>query len=187
METLRPAAPETFYERVLDDPRNSQWRPLDGNPYQALWERTAELVPRDQDVVELGCGTGRLAPLLAERSRSYIGVDFAPRLIREARAHSAADFRVLDLRTDPIPAADVYVANEVLEHLDDDLGLLRRLPEGAMVIVSVPSFDSASHVRYFPDRGAARERYAEVLDIDQWDFVPHGRNGRFFTLLRGRR
>lgn len=180
------AAPAEFYERVLDDPRNSQWRPLAGNPYQPLWEATAALVPVGASIVELGCGTGRLAPLLRARGRTYLGIDFAPRLIAEARRYDPASaFVVADLRTDPIPEAEVYVANEVLEHLDDDLGLLRRLPRHSLAIFSVPSFDSESHVRFFPERGPTRERYAAAVLLDHVDYVPHGTHGRFFHLFRG--
>lgn len=185
---MREAAPAEFYDRVLDDPHNSQWLPLERNPYRPLWERTAALVPARSSVVELGCGTGRLASLLVRRARTYVGIDFAPRLIDEARRYvPRATFTVADLRTDPIPAADVYVANEVLEHLEDDRALIARLPTGALVVFSVPSFDSASHVRHFDARGQAAKRYADLVELDHIEYVRHGRAGRFFHLMRGRR
>jgi trans-aconitate methyltransferase len=185
---VKPAAPPAFYEQVLDDPRNSQWAALEANPYRPLYERTAALVPAGTAVVEIGCGTGRLAPLLITRASSYVGLDFAPRLIAEARRYTpGASFLVADIRSDPLPAGDTYVANEVLEHLDDDLGLLELIPAGATVVFSVPSFDSASHVRHFPVRGQARRRYERVLRIDRVEYVPHGRRGRFFHLVRGTR
>lgn len=182
---MKAQGPE-FYDRVLDDPRNSQWQPLRDNPYRRLWERTAAFVPEHRSVVELGCGSGRLAPLLMAKSRSYIGLDFAPRLVGEAQRYCPAGvFMVRDLRFDPIPDAEVYVANEVMEHLDDDLGLLERLPKGATVVFSVPSFDSASHVRHFPVRGEAQRRYAGLVAITHVEYVPHGHAGRFFHLMRG--
>lgn len=183
---MKAAAPAEFYERVLDDARNSQWRAVEGNPYQRLWERTADLVPSGASVVELGCGTGRLGSLLHARARTYVGLDFAPRLIEEARRFApGATFEVADLRTDPIPEAEAYVANEVMEHLDDDLAILNRLPYGATVVFSVPSFDSASHVRFFPERGQALERYGPAVAIDHVEYLAHGTRGRFFHLIRG--
>lgn len=184
---MKEAAPAEFYERVLDDPRNSQWRGVADNPYRPLWTRTAALVGTGQIVVELGCGTGRLGSILAPRSRSYVGLDFAPRLIEEARRFApGVTFEVCDLRTDPIPPATVYVANEVLEHLDDDLALIERLPRGAGIVFSVPSFDSASHVRFFPRRGEATQRYRDVVAVASVTYIPHGRAGRFFHVIRGR-
>lgn len=183
----RDAAPPEFYDRVLEDVRNSQLGGLTGNPYRALWEATAALVPPRSAVVELGCGTGRLAALIALRSRAYLGLDFAPRVIEEAcRYAPTLRFAVADLRTFPIPDADVYVAGELLEHVDDDLGLLRRLPAGAIVVLSVPSFDSAAHVRFFPAWGDALRRYEPAIAVDHAERIAHGRHGRFFHLLRGR-
>jgi SAM-dependent methyltransferase len=61
------------------------------------WERQAEADARtmvaefDQsrligaDVLDLGCGIGRLAPFFARRSRTYTGVDISPGLLEEAR------------------------------------------------------------------------------------------------------
>lgn len=187
-QTAREAAPPEFYERVLDDRQNAQWQGIGGNPYAPLWLAAARLVPAGLRVVELGCGTGRLGSLLAPRAASYVGLDFAPRLVEEARRFApAAEFRVADLRTDPIPEADAYVATEVLEHVDDDLALLRRLPRGALVVVSVPSFDSRSHVRFFPATRSAAWRYSVALDIDREERIRHGRRGAFFHLLRGTR
>ena len=177
-----------FYDEALDNPRHASWLPLEDTPYRPLFEATARLIPDDLDVVELGCGTGRLAALIAPRLRSYIGLDFSRRRLGEARHYAPAiDFRVADLRSDPIPPADLYVANEVLEHLADDLGLLRRLPAGSRVLLSVPSFHADAHVRFFPVWGEARDRYAPLLDIDSEARVEHGKAGRFFHVLRGRR
>lgn len=165
--------PAGFYAQRLTSKYDARYVPL--------YEAAAALIPPGASVVELGCGTGRFARFL---NHPYIGIDFTPALVEEARRYnSGGDFRAGDLRTDPIPDADVYVTLEVLEHLDDDLGLLRRLPVGRTVVLSVPSFDSASHVRYFQRPGSARARYGRVLDINHEATIPLRRG--FFHLLRG--
>lgn len=176
----RLAAPPSFYDQA---PASEKLYAQ----YDELWRHAAALVPRGASVVELGCGTGRLAKLIVPNVRSYLGLDFSVRCITEARQNvPGADFRVSDVR-DPIPPAEVYVATEVLEHLDDDLGLLAQLPSWSTVVLSVPSFDSHSHVRWFPNRGDARKRYRDALAIDHEEFIKHGTKGRFFHLLRGTR
>jgi SAM-dependent methyltransferase len=170
------AEPAEFYDAAL---AKANYR----GGYRDLWRRTGRLVPKGS-VVELGCGPGLLLPYL--NVESYIGLDFSARAIALARSQfRRADFRVADVR-DPIPVAETYVMNEVLEHLDDDLRLLRSLPS-SLVVLSVPSFDSASHVRFFEKEGAAVKRYGRVLAIDHVEYVPHGTAGRFFHLMRGRR
>lgn len=171
------AEPAAFYDAALS---KLNYR----GGYRDLWQRTARLVPPGVSVVELGCGPGLLLPYLG--ARPYIGLDFSAAAIALARhTFPRADFRVSDVR-EPIPVADAYVMNEVLEHLDDDLGLLRSLPP-SIVVMSVPSFDSASHVRFFPKEGSAVKRYGRALAIDHVEYVPHGTAGRFFHLMRGRR
>lgn len=183
----RGAGPE-FYDARLAVPGTPLLADAEGGPYAALIAAALELVDPTADVVELGCGTGRFArELIARGVGSYVGIDFAPGHIAEARRYVPdAEFRLADLRTALIPRADVYVALEVLEHLEDDLGLLAELPFGSDVVLSVPSFDSASHVRTFPVRGDAVERYCGLLAIDEIRYIDH-RRGHFFHLLRGRR
>lgn len=180
------AAPAEFYDARLSTPGTSLLMDLADSPYRELVERALALVPVSR-VVELGCGTGRFARALLERGvTSYIGLDFAPGHIAEAQRYAPeADFRLADIRTDPLPAAETYVLLEVLEHLDDDLAVLGRIPLGARVVLSVPSFHSASHVRFFAGRDEARDRYQPVLRDIELEYVELPRG--YFHLIAGHR
>lgn len=172
-----------FYDKRLQAVLRAEQR------YRPLFGEALNLIPPRSAVVELGCGPGRFAKLLlaSNRAASYTGLDFAPKTIKEAARFVGKDlFIVADLRTCQIPPADVYVSLEVLEHLDDDLGLLERLPEGSLVVLSVPSFPSESHVRWFPKDGDAAKRYGEILTLDH-EQVVRLPSGAFFHLLRGTR
>ena len=59
----------------------------------------------------------------------------------------------------------VFVLTEVLEHVTDDLGILSRLPSGGHVIVTVPNFDSAGHVRHFESVDQVIERFETLIDF----------------------
>lgn len=165
-----------FYDAGFSRPGNLARLPLEESPWLPLYQATAKLVPTDASVVDLGCGTGRFARLLADdhrRTGKYLGIDFSPVAVAEARRYvPTAEFMVGDLRTCPIPRADTYVCLEVLEHIDDDLGLLQRLPTGAQVILTVPSFRSKAHVRTFPSAASALERYDELIGTSLWRRIP---------------
>jgi SAM-dependent methyltransferase len=62
---------------------------------------------RGVDVLEIGCGVGRLAVPLLERVASYSGCDISPGMVAEARAALAADERARVVESDGngIPAA----------------------------------------------------------------------------------
>ena len=103
------------------------------------------------DVVDLGCGTGTLAVLLAEHEYAVDALDFSPAMVRLASAKlAAAPPRVRDLVTvregdvgDPglAPASvDVVLCRHVLWALPDAVAVVRRWvaalrPGGRLVLV----------------------------------------------------
>jgi trans-aconitate methyltransferase len=182
---VNSAAPAAFYDRLLDNPTSVFLGSVEDSPYRELYEHVVALVPPRSRVVELGCGSGRLAMLLDGVARRYVGLDFSKAMIAQARRDAPGMFLEADLRTDWIPDAEVYIATEVLEHFDDDLALLRRLPVGRTVILSVPSFESESHLRTFPCPGDAVARYEDLLNVDIEERIDLPTAGAFFHLLRG--
>jgi len=159
------------------------WKELEKSPWYSLYESAANLLPEDKDItiVDLGCGAGRFAKLLFDRRyANYIGVDFCRERIDEAKEYVPEfEFICMDvMKMIPpadstgvsgsfvdIPKADVYIMLEFLEHIEDDIGVLKSLPE-ASVIFSVPEHDASSHVRTFPDWNAVVKRYDPYVSMD---------------------
>jgi len=54
------------------------------------WLAAQGLIGPQADVLDLGCGIGRVAAALAPRCRSVLGIDIAPGMIAEARRRCAA-------------------------------------------------------------------------------------------------
>lgn len=193
-----------FYDDVIANRDSPHLLPATVGPWGELYNAVARILANYWErprVVDLGCGTGRLAELIGPHTGltvTYRGLDFSRAMLTEAARHlerfenpETSDtcwFEYFDLaghwpellRNDP----DVtYIALEVLEHLDDDLALLAKLPEGADVILSVPSTDSYAHVRHFPNLTDAIDRYATALDLISWERVwTPGREG-FWHLI----
>ncbi len=90
----------TDYDRLLQNE-------LDGLPWdRGILGAFAELVrPQAGPVIDLGCGTGRIARFLADRGLAVHGVDLSPGMIEVARAaHPDLDFEVGSL--DEVEAHD---------------------------------------------------------------------------------
>lgn len=185
-----------FYDLALTGDGEPAMLPLEDSPWRELYERAAALIHPSHPVVDLGCGTGRFAEQLRqlEHHGGYLGIDFSPKAIRECRAYVRrrdratgwrARFQLADLR-DWQPAgrragATSYVCLETLEHLDDDVDLIRRIPPGHELIFSVPNYPSAAHLRVFHDAGDIWRRYGELLAMKSWTLI--GEETRFLVHL----
>ncbi|HXZ89001.1 MAG TPA: class I SAM-dependent methyltransferase [Candidatus Binataceae bacterium] len=113
------------------------------------WRRLISEIsgPTPLDVLDVGCGTGFLSLLLAERGLRVTGVDVAPAMLAEARIKAAAQgldvhFVEADVEALDLPAAslDLIVERHVLwtlPHPDLALDAWRRLlrPDGRIVLI----------------------------------------------------
>lgn len=162
--------------------------PLADSGWEPLYREAASWVGVEEDVVDLGCGTGRLGHQLAlnaDRYGGYVGVDFSRAALDEADRYLAEhapglerELRHDDLRTwapSPTRAGNcVYVCLETLEHLEDDVDLVRRVPPGHRLILSVPNYDSEAHLRTFRNASDLWERYGQLVTFRRWSLVDLG-------------
>src|SRR3954465_12717657 len=94
-------------------------------------------------LVDLACGGGLMAPHAARLGYRHVGVDLGLRGLEIARAHGVLPVRGSVLGV-PLAdgCADVVVAGEVLEHVDDDVAVLaecaRLLRPGGPLVPAPP-------------------------------------------------
>lgn len=99
-----------------------------------------------QNVLELGCGTGKNTALLSRVSRNILAVDFSPGMLKQAKAKIDSGnvlFAVADL-TKPWPckteSVELIVCNLVLEHIEDLTPIFAQasqaLTEGGLFFIS---------------------------------------------------
>lgn len=100
---------------------------------------------RDRRILDVGCGTGTMLAHLAQYGVTE-GVDADSNAVRFC--HRRGVSRVSHLTTDELPFAarefDLVTAFDVLEHVEDDLGMLREIERvlrpGGMLLLSVPAY-----------------------------------------------
>jgi len=119
--------------------------------YRRMYEHIGRMVKGS--VLDIGCGDAPLSDLVSD----YHGFDIAPRTslrsVWQGDAYDKSNYGDYDN----------YVLTEVLEHVDD-FKVLKNIPQGKRVILSVPSFYDTGHLRVYTDN-LLRERYQGVLDI----------------------
>lgn len=87
------------------------------------WLASENLIGADRDVLDLGCGIGRVAGALAPRCRSVLGLDLSPGMIAEAgRRHAAGNLRFVvtpggDLAGWPDGVFDLVLAVDTFPYL----------------------------------------------------------------------
>ena len=105
-------------------------------------------VPQNcENALEIGCGTGAFARLLAKRSRRVVALDLSPEMIRVARSHSSQfdnlQFHLADARTWDFPRSqfDYICSIATLHHLDQRKLLVKMKdalkPRGVLVVLDL--------------------------------------------------
>jgi len=123
-----------------------------------------------QRVLDVGCGTGRLALALAERGARVWGVDPSEEMLGQARSNAAGKAAFKEARAEALPFKDGWFDRAVLRlvvHLVDRPQAFREIarvlsPGGRIVIATFApsSFEHFWVARAFP----------EVVEIDRLRF-----------------
>ncbi|OYY94863.1 MAG: hypothetical protein B7Y41_04715 [Hydrogenophilales bacterium 28-61-23] len=131
-------------------------------------------------ILEIGCGNGKFgAAIRSSRNVYYVGVDLMPKAVEAAKKVLDVSLQA-DIEVDDLPfqhnSFDCLIMNDVLEHLRDPWGTLKKmmayLAPGGYVVASLPN------IRY----------YSVVKDLlinRQWRYAENGvldkTHIRFFT------
>jgi trans-aconitate 2-methyltransferase len=125
-------------------------------------------------VYDLGCGTGRITALLAERwpAAEIVGLDASPAMLAAARGgFPALRFVAADLASwTPAAPADLLFSNAALQWLEDHPVLMPRLfrqvrPCGRLAVQMPRNHDQPSHqaILHAAAAGPWRDRLAPLL------------------------
>ena len=133
----------------------TQYLKFAGERLRPALDLLARIPSRAPDsVVDLGCGTGNLAPLFMQRwpQAKLTGVDSSPEMLVKARAdHPHANFVEADVATwSPARQVDVVYSNAALHWIGNHdaviPGLLSAVKAGGWLAIQMPrNFSAPSH------------------------------------------
>jgi SAM-dependent methyltransferase len=109
----------------------------------ARYEWAAKTLPANSYVIDLGCGIGYGAQILAEAGHKVFAVDRDIETITFARTHFAhpnTQFVAGDVAGLALPKADAAVCFEMIEHVADPAPMLAKIADAAPILLaSVPN------------------------------------------------
>jgi len=141
--------------------------------WENLYNKTINLLSLNTDIkiAELGCGPGLFAEFLYKKGyKNYWGIDFSERCIELAKKRVPSyQFEAGNLYDDNIQERflnyDVFISLETLEHLTNDLSIIKAIPKGKEIIFSVPNRNDIAHVRFFKSSKSVRQRYGLTINF----------------------
>ncbi|KKN42137.1 hypothetical protein LCGC14_0716410 [marine sediment metagenome] len=137
--------------------------------YYEMWKKVISYIDHSDVILEIGCGTGQFAEMLFTHLdyHSYIGIDFSKVAIQKAIERNGQRFFLHDARKSFDSNYNTVICLETLEHIDNDIIVLKNLKSGTKFIGSVPIGNDPAHVRVFLTPESIIERYGTLLDIEE--------------------
>ena len=126
-----------------------------------------------RNVADMGCGAGPFVRVMTEKRQNpqvYWGLDLDKRKIDAARKRypgwkfTHGDFFNERIRSE-FHKHDAFLFLNVLEYLEDDLGLLNSLPPERHVVLSAPTIETPGAIRWYDKAEELRSRYTRVLNV----------------------
>jgi len=153
------------------------------------YKSSAKFCAQSRHVLELGCGIGIGATMLAENGRAYTGVDFDEPAIETARANLASErFRFIydDFMGKRFGEFDAVVSLDVIEHIFPEFEeqyfetILMNLSPRGVCIIGTPNLTAAPYASHTSQLGHVnlytQERLIKTLQKYFHQALPFGIN-----------
>jgi len=143
--------------------------------YKPLYKEICSLLPPSNEcpqIVDLGCGVGFFAKVIYEAGyKKYLGLDFSNAILKHAKESVPEyEYKLINLYSkdakDIFNKNTLFTAIETLEHINDDIKVLKSLPKDSIIIGSVPNKMSVGHVRVFKGKDDVVKRYSNIIEFD---------------------
>jgi len=166
-----------------------------------IYEAAVNLLPSPSWcplVIDIGCGIGYFAKVLEEKKyEKYLGVDFSNKVINIAKIQTINDDYKYICRNILSDDCDfifqqtgvIFTLLETLEHIEDDLSVIKKIQPNNKIIISVPNRDFISHVRHFKKISDVIDRYDSLIKFDKFSEINTNpnKNAKVFILKGIRR
>lgn len=164
-------------------------------PFINIWNKIIEYLNELDvpNVVELGSGMGNLVELFDKnRIQKYIGYDFSEYAINYCHNKYKSDtnysFENINIEEHENFNLDnniCLIACNFLDFIENDISVLKKIPNSTHIIFSVSNYKSSARIRTFKNEFFINERYQDYIDIEKVERIKIS-NGLFTYCCYGR-
>lgn len=139
-------APRDYVRQLFDEYAGRFEQHLTGTLAYRTPQAVADMLGAEKvgTIVDMGCGTGLVGPLVRERCSRLVGVDLSPRMIGQARQKGVYDELIvgaLEEALSDVGAVDVAIAADVFIYFGDLAGVLSAAAGAQRLVFSIESHD----------------------------------------------
>jgi 2-polyprenyl-6-hydroxyphenyl methylase/3-demethylubiquinone-9 3-methyltransferase len=136
--------------------------------YYPLYKKVFKHISKDDNILELGCGSGQFAHYLYDNYiRDYLGLDFSEEAIKQANKRVEQVFVRHDIiGNDFFSKYDTIIAIEFFEHVEYK-EVLKKLEKGSKIIFSVPNFLIDSHLYSWENTDQIEHYFGKYIEIEK--------------------
>lgn len=194
----------SYYDNVYMTSTKYMSDPKDIPIYYVSWKFARDYIVENKIklVIDIGCGPGHLAQVLSDLDIKYVGIDFSSVAISQANERlkditTKKPFEFINMNAIGYDYTkhmigynkkDILITSfEFLEHVEKDLEVIASIPKGIMCCMSVPSYDSMGHVRYFENDTIVSRRYGKYLKFSKMvdNKFTSGKNTKIIYIMLG--
>ena len=181
-------AENSFYDKLYRKSLVYNLNDVKKSPYYKIYIKIIKYITDDERILDIGCGTGQFSDVAIIFNKKYtMGIDFSGIAIKIAKERTNRDtFLVGNIKDKNVypddNEYDVAVLCEVLEHMLDDKIVIHNIPIGKHIILTVPNYNSASHVRIFKDKNDVIKWYNDDIKVINIDTVVVNKKNIIFIL-----
>ena len=185
--TLFNEESDTYYDSVYSKSLRYKHPPKhpDLKHYYPSWKSACDYIKLNEIklVIDIGCGPGHLPLTMRDENLDveYIGIDFSSVAIKQARQRIAdSNYQFIIGKAEEVDYKELisskkykkdeilFTSFEFLEHVEQDLKIISRLPSDIHICFSVPNYPCKGHVRFFRNTKSIVDRYKKYLTINHY-------------------
>ena len=162
--------------------------------YADVWKEIVNILKniKKLDIIDFGCGNGQFSRYIQNKLdiNKYIGYDFSNFAINYANKNNKNINFTYEIKNfnnmEKINLTNkTFICLEVLEHINNDLNIIKKMTSESEFVFSVPNYNSKGHVRIFKDKSEIYKRYDKLLNIENINIVNIGKHGNKIFIFYG--